>query len=316
VDATDPIAASERVHRRTGPTFYLATRFFPRRIRHATYALYGFFRVADEVVDDPGDATPAEQRAELDRIRRAVLGPDEPDDPVLAAFWRIRREFDVPTAEVETFLDAMTRDAGAVRCETQAALDAYMRGSAVAVGNMMLAVLGARDPAAAAPHAAALAEAFQLTNFVRDVREDVLERDRVYLPAETLRKHGASVEQVVRLEPGPGVSDAVRELVDWAERRYREGVAGIRLLPVNCQFPVLLAAVLYAEHHRLVRRADYDVLSSDPSISQARKVALVAETALWWWWHRDPEAVFYAVSAVSVPEARESRAVRRELATS
>jgi phytoene synthase len=82
------------------------------------------------------------------------------------------------------------------------------------------------------------------------------------------------------------------------ERRYREGVDGIQYLPESCRFGVLLAAVLYAEHHRLIRNLGYDVLSTRPSLSTRRRIALLVRT--WWHWRRtgDPRATFDAVSAL------------------
>ncbi|MFC6726409.1 squalene/phytoene synthase family protein, partial [Halobium palmae] len=69
---------SKSIQQRTGKTFHLATRFLPKRVRHPTYVLYAFFRLADEVVDDPdGDLTPAQQRARLRAFRERALGRTE-----------------------------------------------------------------------------------------------------------------------------------------------------------------------------------------------------------------------------------------------
>jgi phytoene synthase len=303
------VAAARRIHRRTGRTFYLATRFLPERVRNPTYVLYGFFRVADEVVDGEDRPDPETQRAEMERIRSAVLGDTEPDDPVLAAFREVRAEHDIPREEVDTFLDAMAADADTDRYETYGDLESYTRGSAVAVAHMMTAVMAPPDPETARPHAAALGEAFQLTNFLRDVGEDVRERDRVYLPASLLREHGVDPEQVLALDFDEGVAAAVRDLLEWTERLYRVGVSGIAHLPLDCQFPVLLAAVLYADHHRLIRKRGYDTLSATPGLSTRRKLSLLARTYWRWRRTRDPEATFDAVSSVDGAGGTHARSV-------
>jgi phytoene synthase len=292
---------SKAIHKETGQTFYYATRLLPSRIRTPTYVLYGFFRIADEVVDGDESLTPAEQRRRLEQIREAALGRAEADEPVVDAFSEIRRRHDIPDREVEEFVDAMVTDIDTDRYETYADLEGYMRGSAAAVGHMMCALMEPEDREAAVPHASALGEAFQLTNFIRDVREDIRDLDRVYLPLETLRAHDVTVDQLREERVTAGFRDAVRTELLRAEQLYREGVAGIEYLPRDCQFPVLLAATLYAEHHRLVRRQDYDVLSARPSLSRARKLWTVART--WWNWRRfnDPVTVFRRVSPV--PEA-------------
>jgi phytoene synthase len=118
---------------------------------------------------------------------------------------------------------------------------------------------------------------------------------------ETLEANGVTVEQLRRGECTPGLRRAVRTELLRAEELYRTGVAGIEHLPRDCQFPVVLASTLYAEHHRLVRDREYDVLSEPPSLSTPRKLAVVAKT--WWNWRRfeDPVTVFRRVS--SVPDA-------------
>jgi phytoene synthase len=289
------------IHRETGKTFYYATRLLPERIREQTYVLYGFFRIADEVVDGETERAPAEQRERLEAIRAAALGRAETDDPVIEAFSDLREQEGIPDAEVNVFIDAMLADIDRDRYETYADLEGYMRGSAAAVGTMMTAIMAADMDVAtetARPHAMALGEAFQLTNFIRDVREDIEELDRVYLPLETLQQHGVTVGDLRAGETTPGFRRAIRAELRRAEQRYREGVQGIELLPEDCQFAVLLAAVLYAEHHRLVRDQEFDVLSTRPSLSRARKLWVVART--WWHWRRlgDPVAVFRRVSAV------------------
>ncbi|MEF8937043.1 MAG: phytoene/squalene synthase family protein [Halovenus sp.] len=290
------------IHKETGQTFYYATRLLPERIREQTYVLYGFFRIADEVVDDGAGTTAAEQRAQLEEIRSAALGEGDIDEPVIEAFDTVRAQAGITDEEVDKFIDAMLMDVDTDRYESYEDLEAYMRGSAAAVGNMMTAVMDVDHPERARPHAMALGEAFQLTNFIRDVREDIRELDRIYLPMETLDRYGISAEEIEREECTPEFRRAIQSELRRTENLYREGVKGIEHLPEDCQFAVLLAAVLYAEHHKLIRERNFDVLSSRPSLSRARKLWMVART--WWNWRRygDPVTVFRNVSAIPTDE--------------
>ena len=296
---------SKTIQQRTGRTFYFATRLLPRRVRRPTYVLYAFFRVADEVVDSADTGPPAEQRERLERLRAEALGRVETDDPVLAAFQDVKAEYEIPDAEIERFVDAMERDIDKSRYDTYDELESYMRGSAAAVGLMMQAIMNVENPERARPHAVALGEAFQLTNFLRDVREDVRDRDRIYLPATTRERHGVTEAQIRRCEPDEGFRAATAEEIRRAERLYREGVAGIQHLPEDCRFAVLYAAVLYAEHHRLIRARDYNVLSATPRLGAARAAWLFARSRWHWQWSRDPATVFRRVSAI--PDGEESR---------
>ncbi|WP_049983983.1 phytoene/squalene synthase family protein [Halorubrum sp. BV1] len=289
------VARSKRIQRRTGTTFHVATRVLPKRIRRPTYVLYGFFRIADEIVDAPDTGPPDEQRAELERLRRAALGEEQTDDPVLDAFATVCAERGIDDADVHAFVDAMESDIDTDRYETYEELETYMNGSAAAVGRMMTAIMDL-DPeteARALPHATKLGEAFQMTNFIRDVREDVVERDRIYLPLETLEAHGVSERQILELEFDDRVAAAIRSELARTERLYEEGVAGIKYLPEDCQFAVLLASVLYADHHRLIRNLGYDTVSTTPELALSRKLSLLVRTRWKWQWTRDPEAVFY-----------------------
>jgi phytoene synthase len=304
----ESLERAKAIQRRTGRTFYLATRLLPERVRHATHVLYAFFRLADDVVDDPDPAPPSEQRAELGRLRQGALGWEETDDPVLSAVGDLCDRYDVPEYEILEFVGAMVQDIDAPRYETTEELSGYLRGSSVAVANMMLSVMApemaSADLERARPHARSLAEALQLTNFLRDVREDVQEYDRIYLPRTVLERNGVTDDQIRALEFSPGFADAIREELERTEVRYRHGVEGIQYLPEDCRFAVLLAATLYAEHHRLIRRQSYDVLSARPTLTIRRRPLALVRT--WWHWRRtgDPRRTFDAVTAFEAPARR------------
>jgi phytoene synthase len=308
--ASDQVDTSKQIHRRTGRTFYAATKLLPERVRETTYVLYAFFRIADEVVDRTDDPDPEAQRRRLEAMRAAALGDLDPDDAavltdderaVLDAFRSLADRTGIEDREVEVFVDAMVQDIETARYPAYEDLEAYMRGSSVAVANMMMAAMEMpdEDREQAQPHAEALAEAFQLTNFLRDVREDIHDYGRVYVPEETLAQFDVAESDLAEANVTDGFVAAMRHELQRTERRYREGVAGIRMLPEDCQFGVLLAAVFYAEHHRLIRARDYDVLTETPELGRLRRGYLLVRTWIHWRRHRDPEATFYAVSAVS-----------------
>ena len=307
----EKVKLSRAIQKRTGRTFYFATLFLPKRVRKRTHVLYAFFRICDEVVDDYNAKGGAEEkRHELDALVEQALGREETQDPVVDAFSEVRENHDIPDEEVIEFVEAMKTDITKSSYEDFEELRGYMRGSAAAVGNMMTCIMDVDDYETTKPYAEKLGEAFQMTNFIRDVREDAEKRDRVYLPLETLRKHGVTEEEVLNLEDSEGLRDTVREEMRRTEGLYHEGVEGIRMLPADCRFPVLLAAVMYAEYHRLIRRRNYDVISSEPSLGTLRKLRLYARTRLAWAREKDPVAVFEKVSAVNEGTPRRTRVGR------
>jgi phytoene synthase len=172
--------ACRRMQRRHDPTYYWATRWLPREVQPAVYALYGFVRSADEIVDGPGRlAEPAARRAELDRLEAELedgLRRGDSSHPVIAALVDSGRRHDLPLGELHVYMDSMRVDCGPVRMADDAELDRYMNGSAGAVGRIMAPLLGAPSE-----DFARLGLAFQLTNFIRDVPED-WRLDRIYIP--------------------------------------------------------------------------------------------------------------------------------------
>ncbi len=301
VDSTQ-LSESKSIHRKTGKTFYYATRLLPERVRHPTYVLYAFFRIADEVVDNPGGLSKTEQLEQLRTIEAAALGRELSDDPVLTAFSEIRERYEIPDTEIEEFIDAMVADIETARYETYDELESYMSGSAAAVGVMMTIIMETDEKERALPKARRLGEAFQLTNFLRDVGEDIADRDRIYIPQSTLEACGADPADIERRRFTDEIGAAIERELRRAERLYREGIQGIKYLPQDCQLPVLTAAVLYADHHRLIREQGNDTVTNTPSIGTVRKLTLVAKTRLYWTWSKDPEAVFAKVAQLPTIE--------------
>src|SRR6056297_1221870 len=120
------IEAGKEIQQQTGRTFHIATRLLPERIRHPTYVLYGFFRIADEVVDDPDGLSREEQSRRLEELRAQALGEKPADDPVLEAFAELCETYDIDDEWVNEFVDAMATDIDTDCYETYAELEAYM----------------------------------------------------------------------------------------------------------------------------------------------------------------------------------------------
>ena len=178
-----------------GRTFFLATRLLAPRQRPAVHALYGFARRADDILDDFDTTLTAAERA--DRLQRLatrlfnrltqVTATD--DDLALTAVVDTARKYGIAWELFDDFLGSMQMDLTVTDYPDRGALGRYMYGSAEVIGLQLLPVLGTICPREeAAPYAAALGKAFQLTNFLRDADED-LERGRIYLPADELAAH-------------------------------------------------------------------------------------------------------------------------------
>ncbi len=219
--------ACRRMQRRHDPTFYCATLRLPRDVRPAVHALYGFVRGADQIVDGADRLPdPAMRRQALNRwqaeLERGVAS-GRCSHPVIAALVDAGRRHDLPLTELSVYMDSMRMDCGPVRLGTRLELDSYMRGSAGAVGLIMAPLLGA--PRDLHSSVAELGRAFQLTNFIRDVRED-FELDRVYLPGDERARLGVSVEDIAQRR----MTDGLRTLLAAEVARARNMFASTEFL--------------------------------------------------------------------------------------
>lgn len=275
---TDPTlrrayAVARRLHATHGRTYFLATRLLPARKRPYVHALYAFARYADDLVDERGGAGAS---ARLAALRQAVTGGAAGGEPVVRAVRDTVRRFDLPTGHLADFLDSMRADLTVTDYPTYDDLAGYMWGSGAVIGLLLLPVLGtAVDRDVAAPYAADLGIAFQLTNFVRDVGED-LRRGRVYLPGEDLAAFGVDRDRLAR----GAVDRPVRRLLahEIARTRavYRSAEPGIGLLAPDARPCVRAAFRLYGAILDEIERADYRVLDRRVTVPAWRRAILAA----------------------------------------
>jgi phytoene synthase len=270
------------LHREHGRTFYLATRLLPKWKRKHVHALYGFTRYTDEIVDCFNNATPAERASRLhdwsDRFAAALDGAPVADD-VLPALLHTIEVFDLDRADFTAFLRSMEMDLTVTEYDTYDDLMEYMAGSAAAIGTMMLPILGARDLPLAREPARELGRAFQLTNFIRDVGED-LRRGRIYLPLKDLADFGV---RPADLRAGV-MTDPIRELiafeVDRAHAHYARAADGIPLLAPSSQACIRTAYRLYGGILDEVARAGYDVLTRRARVPNRRRLVVAVTGVL------------------------------------
>jgi len=246
-----------RLQRRHDPTYYWATRRLPADVRPATHALYGYVRTADEIVDGPcRPATASERRAALDAWEAALdRGLREGGSPhaVVGALVDAGARHRLPLGELEGYMRSMRRDCEPVLMLSWEELCDYMDGSAGSVGRIMAPLLGV--PARLQGRYGQLGQAFQLTNFLRDVREDY-ELGRVYLPGEDRERFGVAEDALAAAHATPGV----RALVAFEARRARALFAGadraVAATPDRARTGVRLACAAYLRVLDRVERVD------------------------------------------------------------
>jgi 15-cis-phytoene synthase len=272
-----------------GKTFFLATRLLAPEQRPAVHALYGFARRADDIIDDFDDHVSSEERAErLQRLatqlfNQLVQQQDSGDDPTLRAVVHTARRYGIPWEMFDDFLASMRMDLTVTDYPDRKSLERYMHGSAEVIGLQMLPVLGTVGPREeAAPYAAALGKAFQLTNFLRDVDED-LQRGRVYLPADELAAYRVDRDMLTWCHTNKRTDARVRRALTEqhaATRRvYEFARRGIELLDPRSRPCVASAYTLYSEILDRIENIDFAIFDQRATVGtgvyrQARRAAL------------------------------------------
>jgi 15-cis-phytoene synthase len=237
----------EAVTRERAANFYYGIRLLPGPKRRAMCAVYAFARRVDDIGD--GDETAERKLVLLDDARTELKEPN--DSPVGLAVADAERQFELPPRALFDLLDGVEMDVRAVRYETFEELVLYCRRVAGSIGRLCLAIFGSSDMAAAAPLADDLGVAMQLTNILRDVRED-LERGRVYLPAEDLRRFGC---QDLLAAPGDQFAQLVGFEVSRAREWFARGLGLLELIDARSGSCVLAMSGIY---QRLLDRIDRD----------------------------------------------------------
>ena len=275
VTLDESYARCKELNKRYGTTYYWSTKVLPRVKQHHVWALYAFCRYADDIVDDLGPA-PVEQRAAAlaafgDRFF-ADLAVGRSDEPVLKAVVHTVKAFDIDPECFRRFLRSMTMDLTIASYDTWDDLLVYMDGSAAVIGEMMLPILEPLRPDAL-QHARDLGNAFQLTNFLRDIAED-LDRGRQYVPQDDLRRFGVDLTE---RRVTPGFVALMQFEIERCRALYASADLGAGMLPPQSARCIGAARELYSRILVKIEEQRYDVFAERARVSTVEKAALVAK---------------------------------------
>ena len=253
-------------------SFYYAFFVLPPEQRRAIVALWDFCRAVDDAVDESGSGARervAFWRAELARCY-AGERPETPQGEHLQPF--IAR-FDLPRRAFDDVIDGIAMDLDTARYQTFADLFEYCRRVASAVGSLCIRIFECRG-ATADDYALNLGVALQLTNILRDVKDD-LAMGRIYLPLEDMAAAGCTPDDLAK----PSANEAVRRLVEFECRRAREFYArAVAAVPDEDRGHLVAAEIMravYFETLKRIERSGYDVLSTRVRVPRPRQ-ALIA----------------------------------------
>jgi phytoene synthase len=268
-DVETAYALCEEITRREARNFSYGIRLLPPPQRRAMSAVYALARRIDDIGDDR--TTPREEKLrQLAAVRAQLRSPGSDGDPVGTAVADAARRYPLPLEAFGDLVSGVEMDVVGRSYETFDELVDYCRHVAGSIGQLSLGVFGTRDPAAATPLADALGVALQLTNILRDVREDLAD-GRVYLPAEDLAAAGVELVpgDTAGLGPAAGpLADLLRAEAARASEWYDEG---LRLLPLLSGRSAACCAAMAGIYQRLLVR-----ITARPEEALRRRLSLPA----------------------------------------
>jgi 15-cis-phytoene synthase len=277
-----------------GGNFSVGFRFLPEAKRNAVYAAYAYCRVADDIADEgyeiagdrlpvsaiEGEPTAARRLASLDEWQRELDAAydQHPSHPITVALADALTRFAIPRSAFVALLDGCRQDMVKTRYETFAELLHYCDLVATSISDISLSIFGYRSERALV-YGRSLSTALQLTNVTRDIGDDVT-RDRIYVPAEELRRFGVEERELsLRSE-----NERIRRLIEFqiarAEQYFRDAEPLLRELDFDARFPTLLMGGVYATVLAKLRKDPLVAIRSRLSLSTFQKLMVIGTRVL------------------------------------
>jgi 15-cis-phytoene synthase len=281
-------AACIAIARREAKNFYYAFRALPRARREGICAVYAFMRHADDISDDES-RTREQRRADLAGWLAAwheAADGGSSNDPVFIALADARVRFNIPLDLLDQLVHGTSMDLDAPETPAPGAFDVYPTFDdlrrycyyvASVVGLVCIRIFGYSDP-----RAEALAEetglAFQLTNILRDVKEDA-ERGRIYLPLEDLERYDIGLQEIAALRNGRQMTPQQRALLEGIGRRaetaYQSGRELLALIDADARPALWVLITIYHDLLRRIERRNYDVFSERVRVPIATRIGIL-----------------------------------------
>lgn len=259
-------------------SFYFSARLLPREKRWATYALYGFCRYADNLVDNPRNRSKEELLDELDYMQREILyayRTGESEHPVLKPFILVAKKYGIPLEYPTELLKGVRMDLTEKRYQTFKDLYLFCYRVAGVVGLMMTHVLGFRSREAII-YAEKLGIAMQLTNILRDVHEDK-EMGRIYLPLNEMRQFGIEENDIINEKNNSQMNAFMKFQITRAHKYYEEAHKGIALLEKNAQFAIYASSKIYRGILSKIEAQNCNPFHGRVYVSQKKKIGILLQ---------------------------------------
>lgn len=260
-------------------TFYFASRFLNKDKRNAAYAVYAICRISDETVDNPALLHPGQNLEQLKKNIAAVYSPGVLDNALLSALRQSVEKYKIPREYFSDLIAGMHLDLKKNRYKNFAELRDYCYKVAGVVGLMVLEIFGYADQKAK-NYAVDLGIAMQLTNILRDIKED-FKRGRIYIPQDELASFGISQTDISQEKISERFKALLKFQIARAREYYANSKSGIKLInDANSRFVVWAMADIYSGILNSIEKINYNVFSRRAQVSLFGKIVAVLKILL------------------------------------
>lgn len=262
---------------RSGSSFYYSFLFLPPVKRRAIIALYAFCREVDDAVDEISDPEVAARTLQWwrEEIHRTFAG--EAAHPVGQALQTALADFDLQEAYFQEIIDGMGMDLTHSRYQNESELTLYCHRVASVVGLLSVEIFGYQDRRTLR-FAEKLGQALQLTNIIRDVREDA-ERGRIYLPLDEMARFGVTEADVLAYRQTPALIDLLASQHQRALKLYQQAMQALPAVDRPAQRTALIMAAIYSTTLNEIAEDGYQVMQHRVSLTPLRKLWIAWRTA-------------------------------------
>lgn len=257
-------------------SFYLSASLLPAERRWATFAVYGFCRYIDNLIDNPRQRTKEDLLDEVHFMEREIeraYRSGESEHPVLQSFIFVAKKYGIPQKYPLELLKGVVMDIDKNRYQTFDELYLFAYRVAGVVGLMMTHVLGYTNPAAF-KYAEKLGIAMQLTNILRDIKEDK-DMGRIYLPQEDLHRFAVNEKDLLGENMNLNFKELMHYQVQRAHHYYELAEKGIPMLERKAQFAIYAAARIYRGILMGIEAKGLNPFNGRVFVSQAKKMAIL-----------------------------------------
>lgn len=257
-------------------SFYAVTQLLPQETRWATYALYGFCRYADNLIDLPRNRSVEELLQEVEMLRQEIIlgyRTGESEHPILQPFILMARRYGIPLEYPLDLLKGVEMDLTRKRYQNFSELYLFAYRVAGVVGLMMTHVLGYSN-GEAFHYAEKLGIAMQLTNILRDIKEDAA-MGRIYLPLEELHQFGLTEKDILQKRWNAAMKTLMEFQVKRAEQYYQSAQPGIAMLHPRSRFAIAAASRIYGGILDKIKQNDYNPFLGRVYVSKSEKIIIL-----------------------------------------